>query len=102
MKEIERLHEMLLAEGIDHEWIDRTPNVVLDELIDWGYQIIVWREDVRIVSVVQGFGTYGNDSNLLEIMGLLTPEEKKYGDVAGWLTAGDVFSRIKAAVSVTV
>ena len=46
--------------------------------------------------MIQGYGTYGGKQNLLEIMGLLTPEESKSDCVCGWLTAEDVFARIKA------
>ena len=49
----------------------------------------------RVCSVIQGWGTYGAENNLLEIMGLLTDEEEKDNSVAGWLTAEDVFNRIK-------
>lgn len=51
-------------------------------------------EDTRIVSVIEGTGTYGNESNLLEIMGLLTAEEREEDSVRGYLTAEDVFDRI--------
>ena len=50
----------------------------------------------RIVSVVEGIGSYGREVDKLEIMGLLTPEEAERDSVAGWLTADDVFRRIKA------
>ena len=49
----------------------------------------------RIVSVVEGVGSYGREADKLEIMGLLTPEEAEHDRVAGWLTADDVFKRIK-------
>ena len=49
----------------------------------------------RIVSVVEGIGSYGREADKLEIMGLLTPEEAERDSVAGWLTADDVFRRIK-------
>jgi hypothetical protein len=34
----------------------------------------------------------------IEIMGLLTPEEQEYDSVVGYLTAEEVFRRIKEAV----
>lgn len=102
MKEIERLHEMLLAEGIEHEWIDCTSDLDRCHGIDRGYQILVWQGDSILVSAIQNDSSYGGNHDLIEICGLLTPEEKKFDTVAGWLTADDVFSRIKAAVSVTV
>ena len=49
----------------------------------------------RICSVICGTYTYGGDQGLLEIMGLLTPEEEEYDEVLGYLTADQVFERIK-------
>lgn len=114
--EIERLHNMLLEAGIDHEWKDRTPPhwdlIVAKEPeffadISWGWQIIVYKENgERLVSAIEGYGSYGYangflgvHSDLIEIMGLLTPEEEDEGwGVKGWLTAEEVFRRIKEAV----
>lgn len=39
--------------------------------------------------------SYGNRQDRIEIMGLLTPEEACEDDVAGYLTAENVFERIK-------
>lgn len=51
----------------------------------------------EVCSIIYGYGTYGYPEGLLEIRGLLTDEEAKYGDdIVGHLTAEDVFSRIKA------
>ncbi len=49
----------------------------------------------RVCSVVHGPWSYGGAFGHLEIMGLLTPEEKELDDVVGWLTADEVFGRIK-------
>lgn len=40
-------------------------------------------------------GSYGHEANLIEIMGLLTPEEEMHDDVVGFLTPDEVFERIK-------
>lgn len=48
----------------------------------------------RRCSVILHNGSYGREEGLLEIMGLLTPEEEQYDDVVGYLTADDVFERI--------
>lgn len=47
-----------------------------------------------ICDVVSFFGSYGGDAGLLEIMGLVDTEDVG-DDVEGWLTAADVFARIK-------
>lgn len=49
----------------------------------------------RVCSVIQHFGSYGHSDDLLEIMGLLTEEESQNDDVVGWLSAEEVFERIK-------
>lgn len=47
-----------------------------------------------VCSVIEHFGSYGNQLDLLEIMGLLTEEELKHDSVKGWMTAKEVFERI--------
>lgn len=112
--EIHRLHDMLTAAGIDHEWVDRSRDstFVRGRQINWGYQICVYYPNgERMISAIEGAGTYGyggfdhgmfetdeKDGDLIEIMGLLTPEEEKHDCVLGWLTAENVFQRIKEAV----
>ena len=60
------------------------------------YQICYpcFAEELRVLSAVEGFGTYGEQDDLIEIMGLLEPEEGD-GTVVGYLTAENVFNRIK-------
>lgn len=122
--EIHRLHEMLTEAGIEHSWLDRTPecykHLIVDDLVEnprklrrinWGYQIVIYRPDgERLISAIEGYGTYGyggwdhgtgdtdeKDGDLIEIMGLLTPEEQEHDSVVGYLTAEEVFRRIKEA-----
>lgn len=52
-------------------------------------------EEKRVISIIQGYGTYGSNVDLLEIMGLLTEEEEKEGSVVGYLSAENVFDRIE-------
>lgn len=47
-----------------------------------------------ICSIIEHWGSYGYQDNRLEIMGLLTPEEKKYDVYLGDLTAEEVANRI--------
>ena len=106
--EIHRLHEMLLEAGIEHDWIDRNlqfdPDGSVLELYreqgwephEWGWQIVVHKPDGdRFVSAIEGYGTCGEEVDRIEIMGLLSPEESEYDSVVGYLTAENVFARIK-------
>lgn len=49
----------------------------------------------RVCSVIQGYGTYGMEENKLEIMGLTEPWKTIDGGVLGYLTAEDVYDRIR-------
>lgn len=49
---------------------------------------------IPTIKITNMFGCYGREKDLLEIMGLLTPEEEKINSVIGYLTAEDVFERI--------
>ena len=85
-KEIFRLDEMLTEKGIPH---------VIRKLMD-GRQILYPENGENLVmDAIEHYGSYGNEQDLLEIMGLLTPEEKEYDSVVGYLTAKDVFARIE-------
>ena len=48
-----------------------------------------------VCSAIQNAGSYGNEKDLIEICGLLTDEELEEDSVKGYLTAEDVFNRIK-------
>jgi hypothetical protein len=107
---------MLTEAGIDHTFTDRTPNGMREYFdkrnINWGYQVCVYYPTgERMISAIEGYGSYGyggwdhgtcgsdeNDGDLIEIMGLLTPEEAECDSVAGYLSAAEVFLRIKEAV----
>ena len=96
--EIARLADMLQEADIPFQWNIEDYRPYYQE---WKYQIFypkleVGRKGIRFTcSVLQGTRTYGGKDNLLEISGLLSPEEKAFDDVKGWLTAEDVFERIK-------
>lgn len=47
-----------------------------------------------VCSVIEHFGSYGSQLDLLEITGLLTEEELKHDSVKGGMTAKEVFERI--------
>lgn len=89
--EIFKLKKMLEERNIPFEFLDH--NLIRP---CQRYQICVPSSEPiqkRVISIIQGSGTYGGQDNLLEIRGLLTEEE--YDSIAGWLTAEAVFERIK-------
>lgn len=99
-KEIFKLKEMLEEANIPFEFIDRGVAV---KGYEEGYQIYYSGEcneacegDNWVCSVIEFRGSYGSEDDLLEIMGLLTPEELENDSVVGWLTADNVFQRIKS------
>lgn len=104
-KEIFKLKKMLEEANIPFDWVENWgwDKKTLEELRNIApdlierYQICypVFDCDYRILSAIQGFGTYGANQDLIEIMGLLSHEEEKHNDVIGYLTAKDVFNRIK-------
>ena len=100
-KEIFKLKRMLEKADIPFEFVecfgyDKRLLSEYPDIMDH-YQIFYPSkgEDQKI-SVIGGFGAYGSEQDKLEIMGLLTPWERLEGNtVVGWLTAENVFKRIK-------
>lgn len=85
-REILKLDKMLTDENIPHECINYFD----------GWQVIYPSYAYcRIMDAIEHFGSYGKDEDKLEIMGLLTEEEKQNDTVLGYLTAEEVFTRIK-------
>ena len=112
-KEIFKLKMMLEDAKIPFDWIEgwgyneettKELMKIAPDLID-RYQICYpkdsfYNDEKRWISIIEGFGTYGSEQDKLEIMGGFTPSEKyfegcKDDDVKGYLTAHNVFSRIK-------
>ena len=85
--EIHRLHGMLKGANIPH---------TMKRFMD-GWQICYPVEDPqeRVCDAIEHCGSYGHGADLLELMGLLTDEELPGDSVVGFLTAEEVFSRIK-------
>ena len=109
-KEIFKLKKMLEDEEIPFSWIEnwdydeeklKNFKKIAPDLIEH-YQICypVFDPDHRWISVIEGFGTYGAEQDKLEIMGGFTPwemyeQDLNEGSVMGYLTANNVFNRIK-------
>lgn len=87
-QEILKLDRMLTEAGIPH---------TLETSMD-GWQLCYpsnRQDDECIMDAIEKMGSYGSESDKLEIMGLLTPEEESHDSVLGYLTAEDVFERIR-------
>lgn len=84
-QEILKLAKMLRENDIPH---------TLDRLCD-GWQVVYYKNGEPVADAIEHRYSYGNGEDLLEIMGLLTSEEKEHDSVLGYLTAEDVFERIK-------
>lgn len=85
--EIIKLHKMLEEAGIPHTF---------KKFMD-GWQVCYPTDEDkngRIADAVEHYGSYGKDDDLLEIMGLLTEEEREQDGVLGYLTAENVFKRM--------
>lgn len=85
--EILKLDKMLTEADIPH---------TLDRFMD-GWQICYpcRMHNSIVMDAIEHYGSYGNCDDKLEIMGLLIPEEAQWDSVVGWLTAEDVFERIR-------
>lgn len=92
--EIFKLKGMLERAEIPFEFSDRSYDGCGGR--EYFYQIRYPKAEINaICSVIQCGFSYGGNEDKLEIMGLLTDEERERDSVAGWLTAEDVFERIK-------
>ena len=100
-KSIFKLKTMLDDANILYEFLDRS--IAIGNIIKYPfYQIIVYvpytedlEEPERLISVIQGYGTFGNQSDLLEIQGCMSRDEMNADSVLGYLTAEDIFKRIR-------
>lgn len=95
--EIFKLKEMLEKENISFEYENQTQTI--RGMKFERYQICCPKFENRYISIIQGHGTYGENQDLLEIMGLLTKHELQSDSVVGYLTAENIFKRIKEHLS---
>lgn len=91
--EIFILKGMLNTTNIRFDFTERPSGIL-------GWQIIVYENQKTdtpdiLCDVIQNTNSYGEEKDLLEIMGGMTEDELKQNDVLGYLTAGEVFKRIK-------
>lgn len=86
ISEMNKLAHMLAVTCIPYEVVKQTM---------YGTFKICYPAEVGcICDVVCNPASYGHQDGLLEIMGLLTPDERKMDSVIGWLDADEVFARI--------
>ncbi len=90
MKEIDRLAFLLERDNIpfERQEVSTVPGIELTRI-----QYPCHKDFV--CSAIQGTYSYGGKMNLIEIMGLLTPKEEEQDEVVGYLTADQVYERIK-------
>ena len=82
--EILKLDKMLTEANIPH---------ILNRMFDGWAIVYPSYDECMVADVIQHYGSYGSNENLLEIMGLVDYEEA--GDcVLGNLTAEEVFKRM--------
>ena len=60
-----------------------------------GWRIAYPNDEKTVCSAIEHNGSYGREADKIEIMGLMTEEENECDGVVGWLTAEEVFNRIK-------
>ena len=88
-KEIFKLKGMLEKANIPFVWKEHKNYIN-------GYQILYPTDgEQNVCSIIEHKFSYGNEKDLLEIMGLLTKEEEENDLVLGFLTAENVFKRIE-------
>jgi hypothetical protein len=64
-----------------------------------GYQVgypVLPPSDAVVCDAIEHAFSYGYSSDRLELRGLLTPDEEEEDSVVGFLTAQEVFDRIKS------
>lgn len=94
-KEIFRLAKMLKDAKIPFDFYEMAPKAKRF-IPEWEhYHINYPSRDDWTISVIEGFGSYGEQDDKLELMGGLTPDELEENDVVGWLTAEEAFERIE-------
>lgn len=106
-KEILKLKEMLEKANIPFKFTDDLFNTksihielrqqIQDAIKDQypAYSIQIIKNGKVLCDAVEHTLSYGNEEDLLEIMGGLTEEEQENDSVLGYLTAKEVFKRFK-------
>lgn len=92
--EIFKLKHLLSEANIPFEFYNRCYTLKPNRFIE-SWQIVVPNMENKIISIVEGVGTFGYTEDKLEIKGLLTDYEKEFDCVVGSLSANEVMKRIE-------
>lgn len=92
-RELYKLHNLLEDRQIKHEFIIEENGKYTRRMIKIHDEIDGQR--FEILSAICHYGSYGYEQGLIEILGLLTREEERESNVVGYLTADNVFRRVK-------
>ena len=95
--EIVKLHEMLEEEKIPHMFKPWMGGYMIKY---FGHNEVPETEMPNILpgvicSIIEHNGSYGHEEDLLEIQGLRKEGDREFSGVSGYLSAEDVFNRIK-------
>ena len=96
--EILKLKDMLEKANIPFEFTDDLFNTTNTSRLWFSQSASYPAYQIRIgnlCDVIEHYGSYGNEQDLLEIMGGLTAKEQLDDGILGWLTAEEVFKRFK-------
>lgn len=91
--EIFNLKHLLSETNIPFEFYNRCYNIRNSDIESW--QLVVPNMANKVISVIEGVGTFGYAEDKLEIQGLLTDYEKEFDSVVGGLSANEVMKRIE-------
>ena len=93
MEQLNKLEKYLKKHGYNYSRSKRFSEMNCEK---WGDQIIVYSEDgTRLWDAICGYGSYGYEQGLLEIMGDTVVRPCDGDRVAGFLTANDVIYRLE-------
>lgn len=100
-KEIKKLHKLLTEEGIPHDFAPhdaggyRISYFGNKDIPEAKYDIYHSHILEAICSAIETPKSLGNEEDKIEISGLLSSEERDHDFILGYLTAENVFERIK-------
>lgn len=99
--EIFKLHDMLKAADIPHDFLERTMGgrlyvyqILYPNKESWEYMLPGEKTRDYTCSVIEGPDTKGGDQNLLETLGLVHGDDPDFETLVGYLTAENVCNEL--------